>query len=78
VELDGHDLLLAEGLANESFLMGAEDMGFDNLAERPADLGGATEMPYPRVKAARQVPGSVRRLIATRSGAMAAEVEAAA
>jgi len=78
VELDGHDLLLAEGVASESFLLGGEDMGFENLAERPTDLPVAAEMAYPRVKASRQVPASVRGLIAARAGKIAAEVAAAA
>jgi hypothetical protein len=78
VELDSHDLLVAEGVATESFLMGVEDIGFDNLATRPAGAGASGEMAYPRVKAARQVPASVRDLIADRAAAIAPEFAVAA
>jgi hypothetical protein len=78
VELDSHELLVAEGVATESFLMGVEDMGFDNLAARPAGTVASAEMAYPRVKAARQVPASVRELIATRAAAIAPEFAVAA
>jgi len=78
VELDSHDLLIAEGVATESFLMGIEDMGFDNLATRPAGAGASAEMAYPRVKAARQVPASVRDLIADRAAAIAPDFVLAA
>jgi hypothetical protein len=68
VELDEHALLLAEGLPAESFLPGAEEAAFDNRAERPArELGG--EMPYPRVKCARQVPRALRAKLAGRTAA---------
>jgi len=78
VELDGHELLVAEGVATESFLMGVEDMGFDNLAARPAVSVAPTEMAYPRVKAARQVPASVRDMIAARAAAIEPEFAVAA
>jgi hypothetical protein len=78
VELDSHDLLIAEGVAAESFLMGVEDMGFDNLATREAPAGTAVEMPYPRVKSARQMPASVRALLAARAAILAPDVAAAA
>jgi hypothetical protein len=58
IELDTHELLLAEGVAAESYLACAEPMRFDNPAptrEAPAEL------PYPRVKAARQLPPTLRR-----------------
>jgi Hint domain len=67
VELDAHDVLLAEGTPTESFLLGAEDMAFDNWAERPAGMPAGPELAYPRVRAARQMPASIRRLIAQRA-----------
>jgi hypothetical protein len=79
VDTGRHELLFAEGVPAESFLMGVEDTGFDNLADRPADSGLApTEMAYPRVKAARQVPTAVRELIARRGAAIAMSMGAAA
>jgi hypothetical protein len=77
VELDEHALLLAEGVAAESFLEGVEDMGFVNLADRtpPAQR---TEMTYPRAKAPRQVPRAVRERLAARAAMLAEPVVAAA
>ena len=59
VELDQHALLLAEGVAAESWLESAEAIPFDNRADRPA-RAPAAELPYPRVKAERQVPAALR------------------
>jgi hypothetical protein len=60
LELDAHEVILAEGLPTESFLAGAEDRSFDNWDERvgPAQT---TELPYPRAFSARQVPVAVLR-----------------
>ena len=63
VELDDHSLILAENAPAETFVDNVDRMGFDNWDEhealypagRPID-----EMPYPRAKARRQVPQSVR------------------
>jgi hypothetical protein len=66
VELDRHALLLAEGVAAESFLDGVAAMPFDNAADR----GGREvpdELPYPRIKAHRQVPTRLRAAIAARA-----------
>lgn len=65
VELDRHDVLMAEGVPAESFVDGVENMGFENLAERPAG-GAMQEMDLPRAKSARQVPTAVRARIAAR------------
>jgi autotransporter passenger strand-loop-strand repeat protein len=62
VELDEHALLLAEGVAAESFLAGVEDLAFDNAGERVVRL--APELPYPRAKAYRQVPRKIKARIA--------------
>ncbi len=59
VELDEHALLLAEGVAAESYLEGAEAFAFDNRGDRPAPAE-VTEMAWPRVKAARQLPAALR------------------
>jgi Hint domain len=77
VELDGHDLLLAEGVATESFLMEAEDMPFDNIDARPSDIAAQPELANPRVKSFRQVPTSVRDRIAARAAAIVPRLAAA-
>ena len=75
VELDTHALLLAEGAAAESFLDGLEDRRFDNAHNRPPPAEEATELPWPRIKAARQVPPVLHLRLAaaaTQQGAAAA------
>lgn len=68
VELDSHALLLAEGAPAESFLDGVEEIGFENWDERTAVA--AEELPYPRVKSARQLPAAVRAALAARAAAL--------
>jgi Hint domain len=65
LELETHELLLAEGVAAESFLDNAGRWGFDNAAEYEA-LGPAAivEMPYPRAKSTRQLPAELRAMLA--------------
>jgi hypothetical protein len=63
VELAAHALLLAEGVAVESFLDTLQTLPFDNEAERGPRVA-RQELPYPRVKSARQVPPWVRRRLA--------------
>jgi hypothetical protein len=69
VELDAHSLPLAEGVAAESFLDGVEPMAFDNASERVARE--TAELPYPRIKAHRQVPAALRDRIAARARLLA-------
>jgi hypothetical protein len=78
LETDSHDLLLAEGAPTESFLIAAEDMRFDNWAERPSPAAEGVELDYPRVKSARQVPAALREMLAARAVAIGADVDAAA
>jgi len=59
VELDEHALLLADGVAAESYLDGVEDVTFDNRADRPPNPQ-VTALDLPRVKAARQLPAALR------------------
>jgi autotransporter passenger strand-loop-strand repeat protein len=59
IELDAHALLLAEGVAAESYLPVNEDVAFDNRASRPARQM-TLEMPHTRVKAARQLPRTLQ------------------
>lgn len=77
IELDTHDLLMAEGTPAESFLQATTDMSegdwaADDLARR-ADLTGQgplEQMDLPRVKAARQLPLAVRDMLAARAEAL--------
>ncbi len=78
VELDNHDVIVAEGIATESFLDGIEQMNFENIAERPAPLATVQELALPRAKSARQVPQATRDLIAARAAAIGSELAAAA
>ncbi len=64
VELDTHALLVAEGVAAESYLDGCEEVAFDNRATRPAAAEGAAELPYPRIKSSRQLPQALRAALA--------------
>lgn len=63
IELDTHAIVLAEGVAAESYLDTHEPLGFDNWHERRAPPE-AQELAYPRCKAARQVPAQLRARIA--------------
>ena len=74
VELAGHELLIAEGAAAESFIDNVDRMNFINWAEHEAlgELPPIEEMPYPRAKSHRQVPAAVRRMLAVRAVPLAA------
>jgi lysophospholipase L1-like esterase len=65
VELDCHDLLLAEGTPAESFWGPAESTPFDNEADRPPPEA-PVPLPYPRVQSVRQVPAAIRARLAPR------------
>ncbi len=60
VELETHELLLAEGVWAESFVDNVERWHFSNWDKRCAPDQMISEMPYPRVKSSRQLPGSLR------------------
>ena len=68
VELDSHALILAEGVAAETFIDNVERLAFDNWDWRAGIDEAAVslhEMPLPRAKAHRQVPPALRaRLLA--------------
>uniref|UniRef100_UPI00263940EA Hint domain-containing protein n=1 Tax=Acidocella sp. TaxID=50710 RepID=UPI00263940EA len=61
VELDSHELLLAEGVDAESFVDNVDRMHFHNWEDRMAPEAAIMEMDLPRAKSARQVPASIRR-----------------
>ena len=69
VELDVHTLILAENTPAETFVDNVDRLAFDNWQEHQAlYVDGKTiiEMLYPRAKAYRQVPQSMRQRLAER------------
>ena len=77
VELDAHALLLAEGVAAESYLELVQDLPFDNAADRPVLAGQPEELPYPRVRSHRQGPPALRDRLAARAAALLPSAEVA-
>jgi len=70
IELADHALILAEGVAAETFVDNADRMGFDNWAEHEALFDAGTDVPemeLPRAKSARQMPGAIRMALAARA-----------
>jgi Ca2+-binding RTX toxin-like protein len=73
IELDDHSLVLAENTPAETFVDNVDRMGFDNWTEYQAlhpEGYAISEMPYPRAKAYRQVPRSIRECLAERATAL--------
>lgn len=72
IELDEHALVLAEGLASESFADGISLLRFDNWAERQALRGNRRipQMDLPRLRAFRQLPLSRRQALAASAPAL--------
>lgn len=68
VELESHELLLAEGVAAESFVDNMDRMHFHNWDEHEAEGAPIKEMAYPRAKAWRQVPLRLRQHLTARAG----------
>ncbi len=67
IETADHSLILAEGAPSETFVDNVDRMAFDNWAEYQAIAGDAEpipEMAYPRAKAERQIPASLRAKLA--------------
>jgi hypothetical protein len=80
VEVADHSLILAEGAPAETFVDNVDRLGFDNWNEYEAlypEGKTVEEMPYPRAKARRQVPVSIRVALAARAEAIGAVAEAA-
>jgi hypothetical protein len=71
VELDDHALILAEGVAAETFLDTVTRRRFDNWADYEARYGDTgpvlAELPAPRIKSSRQLPQAVRRRLAAQA-----------
>jgi hypothetical protein len=78
VELKDHALILAEGVPAETFLDTVTRRRFDNFADYEALYGDTgpvlAELPLPRIKSARQLPGSLRERLAARAVADIAAV----
>ena len=60
VELTSHELLYAEGALAESFVDNVDRANFHNWLEREVPEEPIAELPYPRAKAARQLPRHLR------------------
>jgi len=70
VELATHELLISEGVPSESFVDNVDRMSFDNWEEHEAlfrNKVGIEEMPYPRAKAARQIPATLSKMLVERA-----------
>ncbi|GAB4069293.1 Hint domain-containing protein [Ancylobacter sonchi] len=68
VELDDHSLILAEGVAAETFVDNVTRRRFDNWQEAPQSA--IAELDLPRVKSARQLPRHIRARLAARAGVL--------
>lgn len=79
VELEAHELILAEGAASESFIDNVDRMNFDNWSEHNTAEPSMpmVEMTYPRAKSGRQVPQAVRQQLGERAGLLNTMVNAA-
>ncbi|ONG46742.1 hypothetical protein BKE38_24880 [Pseudoroseomonas deserti] len=71
IELDDHALILAEGVAAETFVDNVTRRRFDNHADYVARYGAAAaatgELPAPRVKSSRQLPAALRARLQARA-----------
>jgi hypothetical protein len=69
VELADHALVLAEGVAAETFIDNVDRMAFDNWDEHESAQPAPPlrELPYPRAKSTRQLPQAIRRMLAARA-----------
>jgi hypothetical protein len=70
VELDDHSLIFAEDTPAETFIDNVDRFGFDNWTEYESLYPEGRliiEMPYPRAKALRQVPRSIRERLTERA-----------
>jgi len=69
IETENHDVILAEGAPAETFIDYAARRAFDNYAEYVTLYGEEckiTEMPHPRISAARMLPAGLKRRLAFR------------
>jgi len=82
IELEDHALILAEGVASETFVDNVTRRRFDNYADYEAMYGqdalAILEMDVPRAKSARQLPRLIRERLAASSAAVLADARQAA
>ncbi len=81
VELDGHEIVFAEGAATETYCDNVPREVFDNGAEYKALYPNAQpikQLDLPTVKSQRQLPATTKRRLAERATAIGALVEAVA
>lgn len=81
VELADHSLILAEGVAAETFIDNVDRMAFDNWDEHAALYPNGlalVEMELPRAKSARQLPAALRARLADRAAALLGDAAIAA
>ncbi|WP_424810771.1 Hint domain-containing protein [Roseococcus sp. YIM B11640] len=82
IELDAHDVVLAEGMPAETFVDFVSRGRFDNYAEYKALFGTPAEnmeaLESPRVKSARQLPAAIRERVAARAAELLAQDRVAA
>lgn len=71
VELETHELLVAEGVAAESFVDNVDRMNFHNWDERADPATPIMEMDLPRAKSFRQLPAAIRRQLELNEAAVA-------
>ncbi len=72
LELDAHVLVIAHGVAAESFLDGVDDAAHGGHTAR-GTRGSMRELPNPRVRSTRQLPRPVREHLAARAARVAAD-----
>ncbi len=80
IELDGHEIVFAEGAATETYCDNVPRDVFDNASAYTALYPNAkpiTQLDLPTVKSARQLPATLRRKRAVAIGATAAAAKAA-
>jgi len=80
IELADHALVMAEGVAAETFVDNVTRRRFDNWAEYEATFGDAPaidELDLPRVKSARQLPSALRVRLADLADRMVPRARAA-
>ena len=82
IELEDHALILAEGVAAETFVDNVTRRRFDNYAQYEALYGDTgpllAELDLPRVKSARQLPRAIRCRLADRAAGITAVAKSAA
>ena len=73
VELDDHELVLANNVPSETFIDNVSRLGFDNWQEYAAlhpNGNAVRELPGPRAKARRQVPRAIHARLTARAAAL--------